>query len=319
MGNSYCGKNCDDCLDKEDVGCPGCKNGPGKASGAICEIAKCCSGRLSTGCVMCISNTSCRLVAERETMFHKWNRRRSTASDALTSAGTMGMTGTEGTSGSSYGERQGNRPRDRHNAPLLRSSLLAIFWLFLAAGMGNVLSNENLFGSVPGVIVIGTLINLGANIAQAVLMIRLGWEERAYKVAGICMLLGTGFAFIGGILTSVFAAMMKYSDTIAGGIGVVLGILLIVAAVVLEIIGGYQFLVANARVVELRDGALSDRWYVMSKLFFAVLGGIVVVPILFFVLKTLGIIIGLLYVLGVLAFGVCEYVFLYQTANRFRE
>ena len=67
------------------------------------------------------------------------------------------------------------------------------------------------------------------------------------------------------------------------------------------------------------DGALSDRWIVMSKLLFAVLGGIIVVPILFFVLRMIGVIIGLLYILGVLAFGVCEYVFLYQTANRFRE
>lgn len=313
MGISYCGKNCDDCLDKAEVGCPGCKSGPGKESGALCEIANCCNGRLSTGCATCTSNASCGLFAERETMMQKWSGNRSSASvGTLISDSTMGVTD------SAYGEQR-SRARDRHNAPLLRTSLIAIFWLFLLAGTGNVLSNENLFGSIPGVMVLGSLLNLGASIAQAVLMIRLGQEEDAYKIAGICMLVATGLAFVGGGITGYFGVVMKFSGLKSGGIGLVFGILLVLAAVVLEVIGGYQFLVANARVVERRDAALSERWYVMSKLFFVVLGGIIVVPILMFLLKLFGIILLFLYIVGILAFGVCEYVFLYQTANRFRE
>ena len=314
MGNSYCGKNCDDCLDKAEVGCPGCKSGPGKESGALCEIANCCNGRLSTGCATCTSNASCGLFAERETMVQKWNGNRdSAAARTVISGSTMEI------AGDSYGEQRTGRSRDRHNAPLLRTSLLAIFWLFLLGGTGNVLSNENLFGSIPAIIVIGSLLNLGASIAQAVLMIRLGQEEDAYKIAGICMMVATGLAFVGGGITGYFGVVMKFSGLKSGGIGLVFGILLVLAAVVLEVIGGYQFLVANARVVERRDAALSERWYVMSKLFFVVLGGIIVVPILMFLLKLFGIILLFLYIVGVLAFGVCEYVFLYQTANRFRE
>ncbi|MBQ8846708.1 MAG: DUF3795 domain-containing protein [Lachnospiraceae bacterium] len=313
MGISYCGKNCDDCLDKAEVGCPGCKSGPGKAPGMLCEIARCCNGRLDEECTMCASGASCELLAEREAMMQKWNGKRSSASvGTLTSDSTMGVTD------SAYGEQR-SRARDRHNAPLLRTSLLAIFWLFLLGGTGNVLSNENLFGSIPGIIVLGSLLNLGASIAQAVLMIRLGQEEDAYKIAGICMLVATGLAFVGGGITGYFGVVMKFSGLKSGGIGLVFGILLVLAAVVLEVIGGYQFLVANARVVERRDAALSERWYVMSKLFFVVLGGIIVVPILMFLLKLFGIILAFLYIVGVLAFGVCEYVFLYQTANRFRE
>ena len=314
MGNSYCGKDCDDCLDKEEVGCPGCKNGPGKAPGMLCEIARCCNGRLDEECTACASGASCELLAEREAMMQKWNGNR-----GRETSGVSVTAGTIGTASSSYEEQRSGRPSDRHNAPLLRTSLLAIFWLFLLAGTGNVLSNENLFGSIPAIIVLGTLINLGASIAQAVLMIRLGQEEHAYKVAGVCMLVAAGLMFVAEFVTAGFLAVMKFSSLATGGVGVVFGILLLLAAVVLEIIGGYQFLVANARVVEQRDGALSDRWYTMSKLYFAVLAGIIVVPILMFLLKLFGIILALLYVVGVLAFGVCEYVFLYQTANRFRE
>lgn len=150
-------------------------------------------------------------------------------------------------------------------------------------------------------------------------MIRLGTEERAYKVDGICNLVATGLLFVAEICIVVSVGVMKFSGLLAGSIGMIFAILLLLAALVLEIIGGYQFLVANARIVELRDTALSDRWSVMSKLFFGVMGGILVVPLMVAFLPFIGILIGFVYILGVLAFGVCEYVFLYQTANRFRE
>ncbi len=272
MENSYCGKNCDDCLDKAEVGCPGCKSGPGKESGALCEIANCCNGRQSTGCATCTSNASCGLFAEREAMMQKWNGNR-----GRETSGVSVTAGTIGTASSSYEEQRSGRPSDRHNASLLRKSLLAIFWLVLLVGAGNVLANENLFGHVPGIIVFGTLISLGASVARAVLMIRLGQEEHAYKVAGVCMLIACGLMFVAELVTAGFLAVMKFSSLAAGGVGVIFEILLLLAAVVLEIIGGYQFLVANARVVEQRDEALSKRWYTMSKLYFAVLAGIIVV------------------------------------------
>ncbi len=313
MGSSYCGKNCDDCLDKAEVGCPGCKSGPGKSSGALCEIARCCNDRLSGGCATCASNVTCGMLVEREAMLQKWNRNKSNAN-----AGTAVTTGQGGTAGSTYGGRR-NRSKDGRDATLIRKSLIAIFWLFLATGIGTFLTNENLFGNIPVVILLGTLVSFGSGIAQAVLMIRLGWEESAYKVAGICMLVGVGLSLVGGACTGYFMVMVKYSNLILDRVGLIFGILLLVAAVILEVIGAYQFIVANARVVERRDPELSVRWYMMSKLFFAVLGGIILVPILIFLLKIIGIIVALLYVLGVLAFGICEYVFLYQTAERFRE
>ena len=83
--------------------------------------------------------------------------------------------------------------------------------------------------------------NLGANLAQAILMIRLGEEERAYKVAGICILVATGLAFVGGGIVGVAGVAVKYSGTVVGIIGLIFGLVLVLAAVVLEIIGAYQF------------------------------------------------------------------------------
>lgn len=42
MGDTYCGKLCEDCQFKDNLQCPGCKTGPGKTWMTECELAKCC-------------------------------------------------------------------------------------------------------------------------------------------------------------------------------------------------------------------------------------------------------------------------------------
>ena len=313
MESSYCGKDCDDCLDREAVGCPGCKNGPGKEDGTLCEIARCCSNKYKNFCEACDSSESCAMLSGRETMMQKWNENRKRETVAPTA-----VSGTPGTVNSIYSEEPAGRTRDNHDAPFVRSHLIAIFWLFLLAGFGNVLSNENVFGSFSVVIGLGTVMNIGANIATAILMIRLGREEGTFKTAGICNLVGTALLFVGEILVAGALVAMKLSGLAAMSIGAILGIVLLLAAVVLEIIAGYKFLVACGRIVERRDLALASRWYVMSKLFFWIFGGILILVVLAFIVPGLALILALLFILGVLAFAVCEYVFLYQTANRFR-
>lgn len=308
MGNSYCGNDCNECMDKAEVGCPGCKNGPGKSSGTLCEIANCCNGRLKEECAECPSNDSCTLLETREDMLGNWNRNK----------GTVDVSGSDDMTGSgTYSETRTGRGRDGYDAPLLHKNLMMIFWMFLVVGAGNVLSN--FVGTISIVGGLGSIIGIGAGIAQAVLMIRLGSEERAYKIAGVCNLIGVGVGFVTGIIISVFALSMQFLSTGIAGAGLVICILLLLATVVLTVISGYLFLIANERVVERRDPELSHNWSVMSKLYIAIIGGLIILPVLILVLQWVGIIIGLLYILGVLAFGICEYVFLYQTAERFRE
>lgn len=316
MEYSFCGKDCEDCMERETVGCPGCKNGPGKDDGTLCEIARCCGNKYKSACEACESSASCTMLAGRETMMQKWNANKTRVpAEPSVAAAPMGMMGTTGTA---YSGEQMNRARDNHDAPFVRSHLLAIFWLFLLAGFGNVLSNENVFGSFSIIIGLGSIINIGASIATAILMIRLGREEDTFKTAGVCDLIATGLLFVAELILAGALVAMKVSGLAAGGIGSIFAILMLLAAVVLEIIGGYKFLVACGRIVERRDLALANRWYVMSKLFFWIFGGIIILLILMFIMPGIALILTFLFVLGVLAFGVCEYVFLYQTANRFR-
>ena len=55
MDNSYCGKNCETCMDKEALNCPGCKEGPGKYHSDECAVASCAreKGIPCTACASC--------------------------------------------------------------------------------------------------------------------------------------------------------------------------------------------------------------------------------------------------------------------------
>lgn len=322
MENSYCGKNCEDCLDKAEVGCPGCKLGPGRESDALCKIAKCCIYREIDGCAACERSASCVVLADRETMVQQWNGRgRETVATPATTTAASATTVAVGTVGAANTENRTNRSRDGHDAAFVRKSLIALFWLFLIGGIVNVVFDERILGMFPPVVLwSGMLIGFGISIAQGIMMVRLGREELTYKVAGICSLIANSILFVANIIITVVSEMIEEPSGLAAGIIIMIfALLLLLGALVLTIISGYKFLKANARVVEWRDPNLSDRWIVMSKLYFGIFLGILVLVLFTFLLPLLGVILMFAYLLGVLAFGICEYVFLYQTANRFRE
>lgn len=306
MEYSRCGKNCDDCLEREEVGCPGCMKGPGKEKGALCEIAQCCEDRGEAECALCRRNDTCSILAERERMMQKWNANKKSEAVGMPYAASV-----TGMNGAAYTESKTGKSRDGRDAAFIRSSLLAIFWLFIASGIGNVLSE---FSFVPGLAIISSLVALGASIARAVILIRLGREEDAYKVSGICTIVAFPLAFLGGVLSAVGIISLSSLKAM-----VILALVCIIASVVLEIIAVYKFLMANAWIVDRRDIALSERWKSMAKWFLLLLGIAVVLILILMAVPMLGVLLVFAYLLGVLAFGICEYVFLYQTANRFRE
>lgn len=71
MGDTYCGKLCEDCQFKDNLQCPGCKTGPGKTWMTECELAKCCMDKGHQNCTTCSYSTSCgklrgRITSQKE-------------------------------------------------------------------------------------------------------------------------------------------------------------------------------------------------------------------------------------------------------------
>lgn len=66
MGDTYCGKLCEDCQFKDNLQCPGCKTGPGKTWMTECELAKCCMDKGHQNCTTCSYSTSCGKLRGRD-------------------------------------------------------------------------------------------------------------------------------------------------------------------------------------------------------------------------------------------------------------
>ena len=66
MAESYCGKNCAQCLDKQPANCPGCKVGPGRPVEGDCELAKCCQAKGCETCDTCAMQNNCEILQKRE-------------------------------------------------------------------------------------------------------------------------------------------------------------------------------------------------------------------------------------------------------------
>ncbi len=62
---SYCTKKCSECTEREELGCPGCKNGPGMYPGG-CEIADCCREKELENCSTCTQNETCEKYFKKE-------------------------------------------------------------------------------------------------------------------------------------------------------------------------------------------------------------------------------------------------------------
>lgn len=69
MKKTYCGKDCDNCTVKQEMNCPGCKDGMGYTFNHHCDIVNCCREKNLSSCSDCMSHDiCCRRLDEQEAM-----------------------------------------------------------------------------------------------------------------------------------------------------------------------------------------------------------------------------------------------------------
>lgn len=105
MGESYCGKRCDECPARPGGHCAGCKDGPGSPWSGECEIARCCRNKGHESCGTCTLNGHCALYSGRMGAQRERERRREAEDEA--------------------------RRRNADRAPLLAKWLTVLFWLVI--------------------------------------------------------------------------------------------------------------------------------------------------------------------------------------------
>ena len=118
MAETYCGKNCTECAQKESLNCQGCKTGPGRQFGGACELAKCVRDKGHETCETCGFKGSCGTLRSRDSM-PDYRRRKIEAEETRKAAIAK-------------------------RAPVLDKWLWILFWLFIPSEIGGLMANETI-------------------------------------------------------------------------------------------------------------------------------------------------------------------------------
>ena len=254
MSETYCGKSCAECLQKEQLACPGCMNGPGKRFGD-CDLAKCCQDKHHETCETCMSKNQCGLLRGKERMPERRMKR--------------------------LEEEKQQRQAAARRAPILGRWLTVLFWLLIPSLLASVLQMDALSAAVPGLKTPGLLLQLAVFLGQALILLRLSQVDESYRTAFWCYLIGGGVGVVLDLITGGNAGQWTVVLTVPAGIVSIVG-------------KYHEFTAHSNALYRIDDCLAWDwlglrKWYVMC---YAVVVGAVVLAIISPILGILAIIAG---------------------------
>lgn len=279
MAETYCGKSCAECAQKETMNCPGCKAGPGRQFAGDCELAKCVRSKGHETCETCGFRGNCGTLRGREGVPELRRRKLALLEEEKAVAA--------------------------RRAPVLGRWIWILFWLFIPGEIASIMSNDTVTQWLPGLLLPGRILGAAVNIGYALILMKLAAEEERYRKAGIFSLIAWGL----NLLATVIAGPAESSWTL----------LLTLPAGIIALIGEYNEYMAHSAVLTGVNRELSENWENLWKWYmgsFAVMIGSVVILL---IIPILGALIVVASALAVLVVGIMKIVYLYRTAKAFRE
>lgn len=280
MAETYCGKSCELCVQKEGLQCPGCKVGPGRAYGGDCELAKCVRVKGHETCDTCTTRGHCSNFRNCQ-HFPEYRRRKLEA------------------------ERQKQETMARQ-APLFGKWLWILFWLVVPNTIAGLFGNEMLWQSVPGVYGFGQIFKTACSLVYSMILLKLGAEERCYRTAGICGLISSVLGAVTGILAGTTEQLW-------------LSAILVLPALIVAFVGEYNEYMGHSAILEPMDRELSEKWQTLWKWYISLFLGLFGCVLLAVIAPVLGLLALLGDVIGILVVCILKLVNLYRTAKVFRE
>lgn len=280
MAETYCGKSCAECAQKEQLNCQGCKYGPGRRFGGDCELAKCVMEKGHETCDTCSFMGNCSIQRSCAVMPEKRIKRL---------------------------EAEAARKAEMaKQAPLLGKWLWIMFWLIIPNSIASVLTNQTVVVYVPSLNFPGQIISAICSAAYGFFLLKLAPVENTYKKAGICVLVTAAASVLVALLTGA-AGTPTWT------------LILTIPATIMAWIGEYHMFRANAAVLEGVDQELSEQWIKLWKWYIGFLLGMVGSIVIVLILPMIGVLALLAAAIGVLVVGIKKLVYLYRTAKIFRE
>lgn len=280
MGETFCGKICGECILKERLACPGCKNDPGKTWMEGCELALCCKDKGHEICETCSYRKNCSLLRDRDRLPEiRLNRQTEEA------------------------ERKKNTVR---KAVFAAKWIRYLFWLSIFNTIFNLMCNEDIVNWLPFLLIPGRILSFLASVSYGMILLKLMSAENEYRAAGICTIAA-------GVISAVINGMFKESQSVGWPLLLSIGLLVIAMA------GEYYEFKGHENIMAEIDSILSESWKRLWKWFLGMnltmLGSICIV----FISPFLGLIAMLTGSIGSFIVSIQRAVYLYKTGDALKQ
>lgn len=280
MAETYCGKTCSACEQKEFQNCSGCKTGPGRQYGGDCEIAECVRSKGHETCDTCGFQGNCGTFRGRA---HQ----------------------------SEYRQKKQETELWRQQAIASRASVLGkwlwlLFWLIVPSTIADLMASDTFAEANPGIYMAGQILSALCSLAYGILLLKASSQEGRYRTAGFCALA------VGGINGA--------AAVIPGGVAVLSSsLILTVPLAIIGLVGEYNEYFAHAIVLSGIDIDLSGKWDALWKWHFCLYIGMICCTFLMATAPFLGSIALIAAAIGIAVVRIVKLVYLYKTAKTFRE
>jgi hypothetical protein len=175
---------------------------------------------------------------------------------------------------------------------LLRRWLGILFWLIIPSVIGSIMSN------MASLVFEGNVIKVLTSLAYGLILLRLSRVEDNYQKAGTLWLVSMGMALLPMV-------------------GINLGPILSISALVISLVALFYEYNGHSSVLDSVDEYLSDAWEQLWKWTLYVYVGLIGGLLLLFVSLTLGYIVVIFALIGLIIVSIVKIVFLYKTARSF--
>ncbi len=191
------------------------------------------------------------------------------------------------------------------NVALLAKWMRILFWLIIISTAANLLTSENVTNAAPPLASAGQILNIAANVAYGVVLLKIASESMNYRNSAICRF----------ITAAVAIAVIPISDNTEFFIAIPVVIL----SIVMDMVGEYYEFMGHAEVLRGADRTLSYKWLTLWKWYIGTFLGMIGGTVLAVMIPLIGLIVVLASTVGTLVISIVKIVYIYKTAGVFRN
>ena len=183
MSETFCGKSCEICPEREANTCQGCRVGPGNRFDGSCEISQCAREKGHTDCSTCGFVGTCGKYRGKDTMLE--TRNRAAEREAEKKAGIA------------------------EKAPILGKWLWVLFWLVVPNTIASLMTNNTVLELIPALEAPGNILSAVCALASCFVLWQLREITPRYKTAAVCSLIASVVDLVlAGVVTESFLLLI---------------------------------------------------------------------------------------------------------------